>query len=169
MAIRTSLLDNLPMGVYICRTSRRRNADREIGIAAGHAGHADSQNCGAGTGARLWNFTADPADFRGSAASAAGVAVPRAASLGKTRVARRGVGRVRQWQAGQVLQIVGKGPQATGQRGIELAPPGRGGGSHSADGRIGVGHELVEITFPKTRARSATGFRASLSYRETHK
>src|SRR5229473_3119783 len=77
---------------YICRTSRRRDADREIRLIAGHAGHADPENCRAGPGARLRHLPADPADLEGSVAGPARVAVPRAASPGKTRVARRGVG-----------------------------------------------------------------------------
>src|SRR6266851_4400246 len=115
-----SLLDNLPMGgVYICRTSRRRDADREIRLIAGHAGHADPENCRAGPGARLRNRPADPADLEGSVAGPARLAVPGIAPAGKARLAGRGVGRVRQREAGQVLQVVGEGPQATGERGIE--------------------------------------------------
>src|SRR5712692_2407802 len=148
---------------YICRTSRRRDADREIGIVAGHAGHADPENCRTWSRARLWHLPAHQANLQGSAAR---IAVPRAASPGKTRVARRGVGRVRQRQASEVLQTVGEGPQATGERGIELAPPGRRRGPHSSDGRVGVRYVLVEITFPQTRTRRATRFGASLSYRE---
>src|SRR6266481_812616 len=96
------------------------------------------------------------ANLQGSAASPAGVAVSRVASAGKTRVACRGVGRVRQRQAGQVLQTVGEGPQSTGERGIELAPPGGSRGPHSADSRIGVRRELVEITFWQRRSGRAT-------------
>src|SRR6266404_5648077 len=88
---------------YICRTSRRRDADREIGLAAGNLGHADLENCRAGAGARLRDLAAHPADFQGSAASATGVALPRSASPGKTRVACRRVGRIRQRQPSQVL------------------------------------------------------------------
>src|SRR5216684_3410429 len=162
-----SLLDNLPMGgVYICRTSRRRDADREIRLIAGHAGHADPENCRAGPGARLRNRPADPADLQRSAASAARLAVPSIAPAGKARLAGRGVGRVRQREAGQVLQVVGEGPQATGERGIELEPAGGSRGPHSSDGRIGGRYVLVEITVPQGRARRATRHGASLSYRE---
>src|SRR5216684_6338808 len=136
---------------YICRTSRRRDADREIRLIAGHAGHADPENCRAGPGARLRHLPADPADLEGSVAGPARVAVPRAASPGKTRVVGRGVGRVRQRQAGQGLQVVGEEPQATGERGIELEPAGRGRGPQSSNGGIGGRDVLVEITLPQAR------------------
>src|SRR6266851_3259372 len=151
---------------YICRTSRRRDADREIRLAAGHAGHADSENCRAWPGARLRDRPANPADLQGSTAGAARLAVPCTAPAGKARLAGRGVGRVRQREAGQVLQVVGEGPQATGERGIELEPAGGSRGPHSSDGRIGGRYVLVEITVPQGRARRATRHGASLSYRE---
>src|SRR4029077_2281864 len=71
---------------YICRTSRRRDADREIGLAAGNVGHADPEDCRAGAGARLRDLSANPADFQGSAAGATGVTLPRSASVGKARM-----------------------------------------------------------------------------------
>src|SRR5216684_6802821 len=87
---------------YICRTSRRRDADREIRLAAGHAGHADPENCRAWPGARLRDRPANPADLQGSAAGAARLAVPGIAPAREAWLAGRGVGRVRQWQAGEV-------------------------------------------------------------------
>src|SRR6266852_1838139 len=91
---------------YICRTSRRRDADREIGFAAGHARHADPENCRAWAGARLRDLSANPADFQGSAASATGITLPRAASPGKARMAGGRVGGIRKRPPSQVLQIV---------------------------------------------------------------
>src|SRR5216684_611298 len=153
---------------YICRTSRRRDADREIRAVAGHAGHADPENRRAGAGARLRDRPANPANLEGSVAGPARLAVPRASPAGKARLAGRGVGRIRQREAGQILQVVGEGPQATGERGIELEPAGRSRGPHSSDGRIGGSYVLVEIPLPQTSARGAARHRASLSYRQAH-
>src|SRR5260370_2417825 len=95
---------------------------RPIRFAAGHAGHADPEDRGAGSRAWIRDFAAHPASFARSLAGSARLALSRAASAGETRLATSDVGRIGERAESQVLPFFREIAKSAPACGIALEP-----------------------------------------------
>src|SRR5215471_10191244 len=85
------------------RRSIREKEDGEDGIAAGDAGHADSERAAIGTLPRPGRIAAHPSDYARGFRRAAGILVPGTASSRRKRLAGVALGRIRKQPPRQVL------------------------------------------------------------------
>jgi putative ABC transport system permease protein len=113
--------------------------------AARNAGHADFENAGSRSDARVRGGGIHPTDIRGRTARGGGSALPGAASFGTARAADLGMGSFGEQPAGQVLPALRRGTQATRRRGGSLAEDF---GSDRAD----YGAGLAKLPFGETLA-----------------
>src|SRR5207302_10580571 len=105
-------------------------------FTARHARHADSEGGRARPNPWVWNLAAHPADLERRVAGAAGLAISRPAPAREAWLAQLRMARIRERQAGEILQTLAQRTKAVGRGAAHVAAAYRRHRADTTDCRI---------------------------------